>query len=470
MNPFLNPLTGLPFLKNFIFDAERLNRMSIEKVEKLRDKFLKKIVKYAYTVPLYHDKYKKAGIHPEDIRGIKDITKLPFITKKDIVDSYPDGILPLNYKKENTYIISTSGSTGKPITVFFDFSVYSEGIGASLRMYKMYGINWIKTRHANIGNFSPGKADSVLEKAFLSKGRFIYSSKNHILLNAFEPIKKVMEKLNDFRPEAILTYPVTYQHLAYLKNKGYGENVNPKVLIVSGYYLDEYTRSYVEEAFGCKVYNGYGAAETSSEAGIAWECPQKIWHINHDYYHVEAIDDNMELVDPGKIGQIVVTRFFGKATPFIRYTGLDDWITLSGYYECDCGLCTPIFKQGVEGRRSTSIILPDGRVYPSASFAILSVVLNKMKTRKVTQFQIIQNKIDEIEILIVIDEDLRNTDPQNDILFAKIKEIYQEKVGPDFTIKVKEVREIPSMPNKPAPLVVSKLTQKERERIIDKSG
>ena len=126
MNPFLNPLTGLPFLKNFIFDAGRLNRMSIEKVEKYRDKVLKKIIKYAYTVPLYHDKYKKAGIHPEDIRGIKDIKKLPFITKKDMVDSYPDGILPLNYKKENTHIISTSGSTGKPVTVFFDFSVYSE--------------------------------------------------------------------------------------------------------------------------------------------------------------------------------------------------------------------------------------------------------------------------------------------------------------------------------------------------------
>jgi phenylacetate-CoA ligase len=470
MNPFFNPITGIPFLKHFIFDAGRLKRLSPHQVERFRDKVFKKIVRYAYSVPLYHDKYKKAGMHPEDIRGIKDITKLPFITKKDMVDYYPDGLLPPNYNKKNAYVISTSGSTGKPVSSFFDFSVYSEGIGASVRTYKLYGIHWRKSKHVNLGNFSPGKADDVLDKAFLSKARFIYSSKNHLLLNAFEPIKDIMKKLDDFQPDAMLTYPMTYQNLAYLKKKGYGKNVNPKVLLVSGYYLDEYTRNYIEEAFGCNVYNGYGAAETASEAGIAFECLNKTWHVNHDFFHVETIDDNMELVGPDKIGQIVVTRLFGKATPIIRYTGLDDWITLTYNYDCECGLSTPIFKDGVQGRRSTSILLPDGSVYPSASFAILSVVLNRMKTRKVTQFQIVQNKIDEIEILIVIDEDLRDSEPQIDKLFEKIKEIYQEKVGPDITIKVKEVKKIESMPNKPAPLVVSKLSEKEKQKIIDSSN
>ncbi|MDH7506393.1 MAG: hypothetical protein QHH15_01195, partial [Candidatus Thermoplasmatota archaeon] len=263
--------------------------------------------------------------------------------------------------------------------------------------------------------------------------------------------------------------PVTYQHLAYLKKKGFGKNVNPKVLIVSGYLLDEYTRNYVEEAFNCKMYNGYGAAETSSEAAIAFECIKKTWHINHDFYHIETIDDNMNTVETGKIGHIVVTRLFGKATPLIRYTGLDDWVTLTDYYECSCGLCTPTFKFGVEGRRNTSIILPDGRIFPAASFAILSPILNKMKTRKVKQFQIIQKKLDEIDIMIVIDEDLRNTDPPTDVLFDKIKKLYQEKVGNKVTINVIEVKDIPSEKNKPAPIVISNLSQEEREKIIDQT-
>jgi phenylacetate-CoA ligase len=468
MNPFLNPVTGAPFLKHFIFDAKRLYRMNPKQLEKYRDKAFRKIVRYAYSVPIYHKKYKEAGIYPDDIRGIKDITKLPFITKKDLVENFPDGIIPPNYNKDRAFVVSTSGSTGKPVSLYTDFSVFSEGVGASVRMVRSYNLH-LKNRSANIGNFTPGKADDVAYRAFFSKARFVYSSKKHISLNAFEPIKEVMKKLDEFKPDSILTYPVTYQHLAYLKNKGYGKNVNPKVLIVGGYLLDEYTRSYVEDAFGCNMYNGYGAAETSSEAGVAFECAKKTWHINQDFFHVETVNENMMPLENGKIGHIVVTRFFGKATPLIRYTGLDDWVTLGDDYDCDCGLCTPIFKNGVEGRRSTSIILPDGRVFPAASFAILDPLLNKMKTRKVKQFQIIQNKLDEVDILIIIDDDLRDTHPQIDELFDKIKKAYQDIVGSGITINVKEVKDIPSQVNKPAPLVISNLSKEEREKIIDKS-
>jgi phenylacetate-CoA ligase len=444
--------------------------MNAKQLAAYRDKAFRKLVTYAYTVPLYHEKYKKAGIHPTDIRGIRDITKLPFITKKDMVDSYPGGIIPPRYNTKNAVIVSTSGSTGKPVSVFLDFSVYSEGIGASLRILNAYGLNWRTTRYVNLGNFTPGKADEVAQRVFFSHARFAYSSDKYITLNAFEPIKEIMKKLDEIQPDAMLSYPVTYQNLAYLKRKGYGKNVHPKVLLVGGYLLDEYTRTYVEDAFGCKMYNGYGAAETSSEASIAFECVNKIWHINHDFYHVETVDEHMDLVENGKIGHIVVTRLFGKATPFIRYTGLDDWVTIGEEYDCECGLRTQVFKGGVEGRRSTSIILPDGRIFPAASFAILSVVFKKMNTRKVVQFQIIQNKLDEFDVLLVIDEDLRDSEPSFDELAKKIKEVYEEKVGPHVVINVKEVKAIESPPNKPAPVVLSKLSEKERERIIDTSA
>ena len=471
MNPFLNPLTGIPFLKHMIRDPKRLIRMNPQQLEKHRDKAFKKILKYAYTVPIYHKKYRAAGIHPEDIKSIKDIAKLPFITKKDLVDNYPDGIIPPNYNKNKAVVISTSGSTGKPVSVFFDFYVYSEGIGGPIRTSVVHNYNWKKVKYANIGNFSPGKADEAVSRIFFNYGKFVYSSNKHGTFSAFEPIKEVMKKLDEFRPDVMLSYPITYLNLALLKNKGFGKNVNPKVLIVSGYVLDEYTRSYVEDAFRCKMYNGYGGAETSSETPIAFECPQNKWHINQDYFHVEAIDENMGLVDNEKIGHIVVTRLFGRGTPIIRYIGLDDWVKLTDYYECSCGLYTPMFKDGIEGRRNTSIILPDGRIYPSASFAIISVVLNKMKTRKVKQFQIIQNKLDDIKILIVIDEDLRDSDPPIDVLFKKIKKIYEDKVGPGITITVEESAEkdIKSEPNKPAPLVISYISQEEWENIVEKS-
>jgi len=153
MNPFLNPITGITFIKRLLFDPKRIHRMNPPQLEKYRNKVFRKIVKYAYTVPIYYQKYKAAGIHPEDIRGIKDITKLPIITKKDLVDNYPDGIIPPNYDKSKAIVISTSGSTGKPVSVFFDFSVYSGGIGAAIRTSLVHNINWRKSKFANIGNF-----------------------------------------------------------------------------------------------------------------------------------------------------------------------------------------------------------------------------------------------------------------------------------------------------------------------------
>lgn len=135
MNPFLDPVTGIPFLKNFLFDAQRLRALSPEKINKYRDKALRRIVRYADTVPLYHMKYHAADLHPHDIKGIKDVTKLPFISKQDIVEHFPIGILPRGYNKENARIVSTAGFTEKQISIFTDFSIFTGCIGASLRIY-----------------------------------------------------------------------------------------------------------------------------------------------------------------------------------------------------------------------------------------------------------------------------------------------------------------------------------------------
>ena len=73
MNPLFNPFISFPFLKNFIFDPGRLERLSPLQLERYRDRALRKIVRYAYDAPLYRRKYKDAGVHPSDIKGIKDI-------------------------------------------------------------------------------------------------------------------------------------------------------------------------------------------------------------------------------------------------------------------------------------------------------------------------------------------------------------------------------------------------------------
>ena len=100
VNPLLNPMNSIPLLKRYIFDPGRLKRLSPEQMARYRDKAFKRIVKYAYTVPLYHDKYKKAGVHPSDIKGMDDIAKLPMVSKNDMRENFPDRILPVGYNKK----------------------------------------------------------------------------------------------------------------------------------------------------------------------------------------------------------------------------------------------------------------------------------------------------------------------------------------------------------------------------------
>jgi phenylacetate-coenzyme A ligase PaaK-like adenylate-forming protein len=466
MNPFLNPVTALPFLKNFLFDARRLRSKSPKEIGKYQDKTLRKILRYADSVPLYQNTYQTAGILVKNIKEIRDITMLPFVSKKDIVEHFPNDILPRGYNKENVRIVSTAGSTGKQISIYTDFSIYSGGIGATLRIFDHLGLPWRTSRLANVGNFNPNMADSTAENLFYSKASFVYGKDKHITLNAFLPVQDIITQLDRFKPDVIYSYPATFFHLAYYKRKGFGEHIKPKALLVSGSVLEPYTRSYVEEAFGCKMHNGYGSVETASEAPIAFECREGTWHINYDFFHVEAVDEQLKCVEDGKQGHIVVTRLFGKATPIVRYTGLDDWVVLSDDEGCACGLHTPVLKGGVEGRRSDSVVLPDGRLFPAASFASLYSILNELKTRKVRQFQIVQKKIDEIDILVIIDEDLRNVGPSVETVFEKIREIHQKKAGSGVQINVREVQEIPSQKGKPAPLVVSHVRPDQGYKVI----
>lgn len=462
MNPFLNPLNTLPVLKYFFTDPNRIWRLKPEKMKKYRDKAFRNIVKYAYTVPLYYNKYKKAGIHPNDIRGIDDIVKFPFITKDDLIEHFPDGIIPPNYSKEKAQVNCTGGTSGKPVCIFYDFPLNARSWIIGLRDIRFHNLHWRKSRFAVVGEFGPkNRIGSIYENHFLPYVKFFHPLNNLLYIDLNGPMEETIKKLEAFNPDTIHSYPSGLQHLAYFKRIGYGKNLKPKLLTVSGSVLDDYTRKYVEDAFGCKIFNIYTAVEAGT--AIALECIKGTWHINYDFFHLETIDENREIVPPGKRGQTVLTRLWGTGTPIIRYIGVTDLITLTTEEQCDCGLNTPVIVGGVEGKMRADIVLPNGKILPSSAYGSLAAILYELKTFKVKQYQIVQKAIDKIDILIVIDDDLRNVGPSIEVVFKRIKDVYQQVVGPDVEINVKEVKEIkgdPSSP-KPPPIVISHVKPEE---------
>ncbi len=116
MNPFYNPVFLGKILKRYLVDVDRLDRISDESLRRYQDKQLRRLVRFADTVPLYHEKFKHAGIHPTDISGIDDLQKLPFVTKDDFKRHYPDGIVSSRINKDSLIEVSTSGTTGKVLS------------------------------------------------------------------------------------------------------------------------------------------------------------------------------------------------------------------------------------------------------------------------------------------------------------------------------------------------------------------
>ena len=467
LNPLLNPFESLPLLKSSILDPGRLKRSSPESLKRYQDKSLRKIVKYAYRVPLYHDKYKKAGIHPSDIKGIDDIVKIPMVSKDDLRSYFPDGLVPKGYNKEKVHVICTGGTTGKSVSLFTEFLNIGQAGQLQIREMGTFGLNWRSSRNAHIGNLNECRVDQVvMDHFFRHMGKF-FSIDNRVDIDVSTPIREIVNRLNSFKPEVIFTYPAIFQQLAFQKRKGLGENIKPKVLYCGGSVLDEYTRIYVEDAFGCPLLNTYRSVEANGI--IASECKHHTWHIHSDFYFIEAVDDNLEPVKEGKNGHIVLTRIFGRGTPIIRYTGIDDWIKIQNNFDCGCGLKTPVLVDGVKGRKKGAIVLPNGRVFPPGAFCFIEPVLTNHKTFKVKQYQVIQKKVHEIEILLVIDENLRDIGVSVDTIKKEIKERYRVKTGPDVKITVREVDKIKHLgdASKPVPIVVSHVKPEDAVKYID---
>jgi phenylacetate-CoA ligase len=440
MNQYYNPFFLLKIASSYLSDIPRIWNFNEEQIKKYQDKSLRKILKYAYNVPLYHDKYKEHGVVLSDIQKIEDIHKLPFITKDDLRNNYHNNrIISKNFNKQNSFLISTSGSTGKPLFMYYDLFNTIKHLEGFIRALRSTGANWNKTRIVQIIDIEPGSAEYAVFQAGIKS--FL---KNFIHMENIKyfPLKEkpelLINEINDFNPEIISSDPATLQKLANLKINGYGKNINPNYITSSSSMLDGYSKKYIENAFNTRVLNYYASTETGL---MAFECLKGNFHVNSDFVFLEYLDKNNEPAPPGKQGQIVTTKLYGGGTPIIRYTGLDDFVTHT-IKKCNCGINSTLISE-IHGRATDMILLPDNRLLtPLAMTGIPAEVMDEYQTYKIKQFQIIQHKIDEIEVVVVIDEKLRNTGPSVEKMLGKLKKLFSERVGNDVKVTVNEVDKI----------------------------
>ena len=341
----------------------RTQWLSLDHIRELQDEKLRRLVRHAYrNVPYYRGRMQAMKLRPDDIRGQVDLHKLAFLTKKDVRRHLYFDILSENHDKARVIRIMTSGSTGEPFACYVDRAQLEFRWAATLRSQEwtgyQFGDRCVRLWHETLG-LAPNRARQERLDAFLQRRR---------LAPVFEMrednLEAMVRRIAALQPALIEGYTEALDLLArYLESRS-EVAVRPKAVMSSGQTLPESSRRLIEGAFGCGVFDEYGAREFS---GIAYECAAHTGHhVVAEGFIVEVLR-NGEPVPAGEVGELVITDLNNYCLPFIRYRLGDLGVAIDPGVVCRCGRGLPLVGE-VEGRVQSIIQGTDGQYLPGSFF------------------------------------------------------------------------------------------------------
>lgn len=370
--------------------------LSEDELCSLRDARIRSTVRYAArTVPYWRDLFKREDIDPREISSARDLDRLPLITKEK-VRADPGSFVSTSRRGKNSILFSTSGSTGAPLEIYYDRRSLLANIAYGEREREILtGIlgKGFKYREAVI-TYPESTINKV--QALYREMVFIPVRPDRLRLTVFDPVEKVLDTLNDFKPHLLLGYG-SYLELLFKEVLSRGLKLHlPKLIVFGADAMSNETRDLIEGECGVPVLSNYTAVESFK---IGFLCEERTgFHIHEDLCHVKIINDSGKRAMDGEKGVVVISNLVNRGTVLLNYV-LGDVASIDRA-PCPCGRTFARLK-GLEGRSEDIIHLPDGRfVQPRA---IWSVFKGK---REVLQYQLIQHQPNRFELkLVTADKD-----------------------------------------------------------------
>ncbi len=364
-----------------------IETMPLEKLRALQSERLVRQVRHVYeNVPYYREKMKEKGVTPDDIKGLEDLPKLPFLSKADLRDAYPYGLLakPLS---DCVRIQSTSGTTGKRVVAF----------------YTQHDIDLWEDCCARAITAAGGTKEDVVQVCYgygLFTGGPGLNGGSHKVGSLTLPMssgntERQIQFMMDLGSTILCCTPSYAAYIGEsLKERGYKPGDNKlKAGIFGAEPWTEEMRRDIEASLGIKAYDIYGLTETSGP-GVAFECEEQAgMHINEDHFIAEIIDpDTGEVLPEGCKGELVFTSITKEAFPLLRYRTRD--ICVLSREKCSCGR-THVRMSKPMGRSDDMLIIRGVNVFPSQ---IETVLLNEGYT---PNYQIVVDRVNNSDTLDV---------------------------------------------------------------------
>ena len=358
-----------------------------EQIKAWQDERLVSQVKHVWeNVPYYRVKMEKKGLTPADIRGVEDLHKLPFLSKADLREAYPYGLLGVSLR-DCVRIQSTSGTTGKRVGAFYtqaDIDLWEDCCARALMAAGATSEDVCQVAYG-YGLFTGG--------AGLNGGSHKVGCLT-VPTSSGNTERQIMF-IRDLNATILCCTP---SYAAYLGESMKEMGLTPdQIPLRSGIFgaeaWSEEMRQSIQETLGIKAYDIYGLTELSGP-GVAFECSQQNgMHINEDHFIAEVIDpDTGEPLPDGEQGELVFTSITKQAFPLLRYRTRD--ITVLSHEKCPCGR-THVKMAKPRGRTDDMLIIRGVNVFPSQ---IETVLLNQGYS---ANYQIIVDRVRNTDTLDV---------------------------------------------------------------------
>ena len=399
--------------------------MSREDLTLLQSARLRKLVDYVYhNVEFYRKKMQAVGLLPSDIKGIEDITKLPFTTKDDLRENYPFGLFAVP-QSEIVRIHASSGTTGKATVVGYtrrDLDIWSECVA---RCFTMAGVarNDIIQIAYGYGLFTGGLgAHGGAEKIGAT-----------VVPMSTGNSKKLTTMMVDFGATAIACTPSYLLHISeVLEQEGLLDKIKLKTAICGAEPWTEKMRNEIEQKLHVSCHDIYGLSEVMGP-GVACDCMEHNGlHVCEDHFYPEIIDSKtLQPVKDGETGELVFTTLTKEGLPLIRYRTKD--LTSIDRSPCKCGRTSARISR-FKGRSDDMLIIRGVNVFPTQIEACLvdvkevtphyMMIVDRVNNLDTLEIQVELDPkyyTDEIKVLETINKKIAHAVSQAIGLNAKIK-------------------------------------------------
>jgi len=376
---------------------------SEKQMEEYRLLKLQKLVQHAYDhVPYYTALFNRHHILPSDIQQLKDISKIPILTK-ELARENQDKLVSRQKLFEPINKGKTGGTTGVPLVVYSDTNNRSFTWASYYRWYNWIGLN------KEDAVLSLWGSKTILKPTLKKKytGLAIDWIQNNKTLNTYnineDTLPKVYQTMQKFNPVLIKGYLSAIILIGkYMQKNNLPPNTALKALSSTTETLLPMYRTFLQEVFKVPIYDQYGCGEVSA---ISYECKKhKGLHINEEHVYIETLNDYNDITF-NESGRLITTSLDNYIMPFIRYENGDMATLLTE--KCSCGLNSALMNN-IDGRTVDTIALKNGAKAHGVFFTSLLYEVG-ITTDLISRFQITQHPSKAIDFRIESQEKIDQT-------------------------------------------------------------